>query len=218
MHECQVRSQLSLELDLIRPLADTQSYRLQWSPFGETLSLFVAAPTENLFQKSAVIWGLVINYKILRVFLLLCGWDVVACVWAAQVPQFSADGTMLKGWLWTTQGRTSCPIRCRGVFMDLGYIRKFPVPGWQDAAQNESRAGKIVEVKLHFHGENMWALRACSTTLWGRTTMSTQEWKPHPRGDRCEYEIRMLCIFTQFYQVQHFCFLDPQPSAQFPLQ
>lgn len=214
MYECQVRSQLSLDLDLIRPLADTQAHRLKWCSSGETLGLFVAAPTENLFQKSVVNWGLVVRYKILRVFLFLCGWDVC-------VSQSSADGTVLKGWLRTTQGRTSCPIRCRGVSMGLGYIRKFPLPDYQDAAQNESRAGKIVEIKLHFHGENMWALSACRTTLGGRTmvpTMSTQGWKPHPHGHRCEYEIRMSCIFTQFYQVQNFGFLGPQPSAQFPLQ
>lgn len=50
--------------------------------------------------------------------------------------------------------------RCRGVFMEFGYIRKFPVPGWQAAAAgaqpqpapNGSRLGKEVTFPWAEHG------------------------------------------------------------------
>lgn len=109
--------------------------------------------------------------------------------------------------------------RCRGVFMEFGYISKFPVPGWQAAAAGAqpqpapsgSRVGQEVTVPW---GEN--GSECLQHSPWGKHHFSavlTQE-QPHSYGHRCEYGLGVPCILTPSLQEQHFCFLGPWiPSA-----
>lgn len=52
--------------------------------------------------------------------------------------------------------------------MGLGYIRKFPLPDYQDAAQNESRAGKIVEIKVTFPWREHVGSQCLQNNPWGK--------------------------------------------------